>query len=508
MSAKGEQSISIWMRTAGVAGGETPLAADTRADIVVIGAGIAGLAVAYELVKAGRTVLVVDRGLLGGGMTARTTAHLTSEIDDSYSELVRLRGEDEARLYYASHAAAIDRIEQIQREEGIDCDFARVDGYLFLAPDGDPAFLEREIEAAKGAGFADVAWADRAPIPELATGRCLRFPNQGRFHPLKYLNGLARIVRNNGGRLVRDTAVKSVAETADEVVVTTEAGHEIRARAAVVATNSPINDRVAIHTKQAPYRTYVVAAEVPKGSVADALCWDTADPYHYVRLQPGGEGEPDTLIVGGEDHKTGHADDAEDRFARLENWMRQHFPSVGKVTDRWSGQVYEPVDDVAFIGRNHGNDHVYVATGDSGEGITHGVIAGMLIKDLILGHDNPWAEIYDPRRASLRAAGEFLRENLDVAAQLTGHLTGGEIGSLDELQPGQGAVIREGLKKVAAFRDEHGTLHVRSATCTHAGCVVRWNGFERCWDCPCHGSHFAVDGTPLQGPASAPLAER
>jgi nitrite reductase/ring-hydroxylating ferredoxin subunit len=270
----------------------------------------------------------------------------------------------------------------------------------------------------------------------------------------------------------------------------------------VVATNSPINDRVVIHTKQAPYRTYAIASLVPSGSIPDALFWDTLDDYHYVRLQPGAEEGFDWLIVGGEDHKTGQEVDADARFGRLEEWARERFPSVRGITHRWSGQVMEPVDLAAFIGRNHGNTNVYVATGDSGEGITHSVVAGMLLRDLILGRENPWAELYDPKRVSLRAAGQFIREGLGVAANLTEYVRAGDVASVDELQPGQAAVIRQGAGRIAAYRDENGHLHVRSATCTHAGCVVHWNAFERCWDCPCHGSQFAIDGTPLNGPAT------
>lgn len=504
MNASLERSVPLWGKAAPVP--DVPaLTGEVQADVAVIGAGIAGLSAAYELVRAGRSVVVLDRGPLGGGMTTRTTAHLTSAIDDYYSELIRVRGLDQARLYYQSHAAAIDRIEEIQGKEGIACDFRRLDGYLFLAPGTDPALLEREHDAAHQAGFAGVAWVDSAPLPGRDTGRALRFPGQGRFHPLEYLAGLARCIREGGSWLFAQTPVVEIKEEGEGVIVRTAAGHVVRAGAAVVATNSPINDRVAIHTKQAPYRTYVIAAKLPQGAVTDALYWDTLEEYHYIRLQPA-EGH-DVLIVGGEDHKTGSANDAEARFARLEAWAREHFPPMQEVTHRWSGQVMEPVDYAAFIGRNHGNRNIYVATGDSGEGITHGVIAGMLLRDLILGRDNAWAALYDPRRASVRAAGEFARENLSVAAKFAEHLTGGEIASLDELKPGEGAVIRQGLAKVAAYRDEAGSLHLRSATCTHAACVVHWNALEQCWDCPCHGSHFAIDGTPLQGPATRPLAE-
>jgi glycine/D-amino acid oxidase-like deaminating enzyme/nitrite reductase/ring-hydroxylating ferredoxin subunit len=506
MNVSSERSKSIWMSTVSVS--EAPvLAQDDRADVVVVGAGIAGLSAAYELSQAGKSVIVLDRGPLGGGMTARTSAHLASQFDDYYHEHIRLRGEDEARGYYESQAAAIDRVENIQRTEGIACDFQRVDGFLFLAPGTDSALLKREIDACHRIGFNGVSWAERAPIPGIDTGRCLRFPLQARFHPLKYLDGLVRCIRRDGGRLFANTPVVSVDEEYGEVVAKTEKGQTVRASAGVIATNSPINDWIAIHTKQAPYRTYVITVRVPRGATVDALYWDTLDPYHYVRLQPSPEGTHDWLIVGGEDHKSGQTSDFEERLVRLEQWTRVHFPQTGEIEHRWSGQVLEPVDYAPYIGRNHGNAQIYVSTGDSGEGLTTGVVAGMLLRELILGRDNAWAQTYAPQRVTLRSANEYIRENATMVANFAEYVTGGDVSSVGELEPGQGAVVRQGVQKMAAYRDESGHLHVRSAVCTHANCILHWNAFERCWDCPCHGSQFSVDGEPINGPAIYPLAK-
>lgn len=500
-----ELSRSLWTATAPDIEAAA-LDADLETDIVVVGGGIAGLSVAYELTKAGRNVVVIDRGKIGRGMTARTSAHLTSEIDDYYSAYTKLRGIEEARAYYASQSAAIDRIEEIARIEQIECDFSRIDGYLFHTPGTDAALLDREIAACHDAGFTGVTWTDGAPLSTAgsAAAPCLRFPNQARFHPLAYLAGLARAILAGGGRLYANAAVQHVEEKDAGVVVSTADGRRVRATAAIVATNSPINDWIALHTKQAPYRTYVIAGEIPKGAVVDALYWDTADPYHYVRIQPGASA--DVLIVGGEDHKTGLANDQNERFARLEAWARLRVPDLRGVTHRWSGQVMEPVDYAPYVGRNHGNARVFVATGDSGEGLTTGVVAGMLLRDLVLDRDNPWIKAYDPQRVTISASGKYIKENATMAANLTQYVTGGDVPSLELLKAGEGAVIRDGTRKLAAYRDGAGTLHVRSAVCSHAGCIVQWNALEKCWDCPCHGSQFAVDGEPLNGPAIYPLA--
>lgn len=292
--------------------------------------------------------------------------------------------------------------------------------------------------------------------------------------------------------------------------VETSDGYIVTANAIVIATNTPVNDIVTIHTKQAAYKTYVIGARIPRGSVTRALYWDTADPYHYVRIQgvSSGEGDPyDVLIVGGEDHKSGQADDGEQRHAQLEAWARERFPMMERIEFAWSGQVMEPVDGIAFIGRNPGDPrNVYIATGDSRMGMTHGTIAGILITDLIAGRACSWVPLYDPSRKSLRALLEYAKENINVAVQFAeDYLTGGDVHSTEEIAQGEGAIIRRGMRKISVYRDEQGTLHERSAVCSHIGCIVNWNRLEKTWDCPCHGSSFDPNGRVISGPANSDL---
>lgn len=498
MNVSSERSQSLWMATAPSV--HVPaLEIDEQADVVVIGSGIAGLSTAYELAVAGKDVVVIDRGPLGRGMTARTSAHLTFQSDDGFERLIGIHGADKARLYYESHNAAIDRIEQVQKAESIDCEFARIDGYLF-APTGKKV-LARELKTIERLGIVGVGWADRAPMPGTDTGRCLRFPMQARFHPLHYLDGLADAIAQRGGRLFAETAASAIHETKNGVTVTTDGGFRIRARACVVATNSPVIIPVGMHEKQVPYRSYTIAATVPTADATDALICDTLDPYHYVRLQPG-KGGTSLLIVGGQDHKAGEASDMTERVKRLERWARRHYPTLGDVKYRWSGQLLEPNDCLAFIGRKPRSKHVYFATGDSGDGLTHGVAAALLLRDLIIDGNSTWADLYSPSRRPAKAPAKFHREK--------GAKPGAKprkTGKLEDLRLGEGAIIRHDKQEIAAFRDEHGRIHQRSASCTHQGCAVKWNPFERCWDCPCHGSHFAPDGTALNAPAVEPLKE-
>jgi nitrite reductase/ring-hydroxylating ferredoxin subunit len=316
---------------------------------------------------------------------------------------------------------------------------------------------------------------------------------------------LAQAIVERRGEIHCGTHVQSV-QGGDDAKVETSDGKRVSAKDIVVATNTPINDMLAIHTKQAPYLTYVIGARMPRDVIERALYWDTADPYHYVRMQRANDGAGDILIIGGEDHKTGQADDGPARFQRLEAWARQRFPLMEEVTFRWAGQVMETLDGLAFIGRNPlDEENVYIATGDSGMGLTHGTIAGMLLTDLIMGRPNPWEKLYEPTRKPAGALRDFASENLNVAAQYATWLTPGEVNSADEIPPGQGAILRRGLSKVAAYRDESGKLTMLSAVCPHLKCIVAWNGTERTWDCPCHGSRFNAEGKVVVGPANVDL---
>jgi glycine/D-amino acid oxidase-like deaminating enzyme/nitrite reductase/ring-hydroxylating ferredoxin subunit len=506
---------SIWMEAPALL--DAPrLEGETYADVCIVGAGIAGLTTAYLLTLDGKSVVLVDDGPLAGGETERTTAHLSNALDDRYTFLEAKHGVEGARVAAESHTAAIEKIGAIVAAEKIECDYERLDGYLFVPEGVSTDELRVEREAAHRAGLTAVELVESPPLRLHKTSPCLRFPGQGQFHPLKYLRGVAEAFKARGGRLFLNSHVMTM-QGGNNALIETSDEARVECKHVVVATNTPVNDRVAIHTKQAPYRTYAVGIQVPPGSVPQALYWNTAQDaeeqkkgygasYHYVRLQRSASSDRDVLIVGGEDHKTAQADDAEQRWANLERWTRERFPSAGSTVFRWSGQVMEPVDGLAYIGHNPGDEkNVYVATGDSGHGMTHGTIAGMLIRDLILGRENPWARIYDPSRISTSSVSQFAKENLNVAAKYRELLTGGDVANVNDIPLDSGALIRRGLKKLAVYRDESGKAHFFSAICPHLGCVVRWNRAEKSWDCPCHGSRFSKLGEVLNGPALAGL---
>jgi glycine/D-amino acid oxidase-like deaminating enzyme/nitrite reductase/ring-hydroxylating ferredoxin subunit len=493
---------SVWMDTAEVPFFD-PLVENATADVCVVGGGLAGMTVAYLLAHEGARVILLERDCIGAGETSRTTAHLSNAMDHLYCDIETDVGENGIRLAAASHGTAIDVIERIVDCDGIDCDFVRLEGYMFVPPGGSLEVLHRELDAAHRAGLGDVVMIDRAPLPHFDTGPCLVFPRQAQFHPLKYLSGLGRGVIARGGRIHAGSHVVQICG-GSQPSVTVSNGVRVNAASVIVATNSPVHENLQVHLKQSPYRTYVIGAEIRSGSVPRGLYWDTADPFHYVRLQSMGRGH-DVLIVGGEDHRAGEDDDGEGRFAALEKWARERFP-IRDVKYCWSGQVMEAADGVGLIGHDQlDQPNVYFSTGDSGQGMTHGTIAGMLLTDLLCGRSNDWNQLYDPTRFPLQSA-DFYQENLDVLWHYAEWLTNGDVGTEDAIDRGDGAVVRRGATKVAVYRDRNGATSRCSAVCPHMGCIVSWNSTEETWNCPCHGSRFDAYGSVLNGPARTSLA--
>lgn len=497
-------STSVWRATTSIPQ-FSPLPGDQEADVCVIGGGIAGLTTAYLLSHSHKKVVLIEALEIGAGETGRTTAHFFPP-DERYADVERRFGAGRAFMLADSYQYATNLVESIIHKEKIDCDFKRLDGYLY-APTDDKSVLVREAKAASKLGLS-VEELPRVPGLSFDTGLCVRFARQAQFHPLKYLKGLTQAFVRNGGRIYTHTRALDIEGDEDLQLVMTEQGI-VRAEAVVVATNTPFNNRMVMHGKQAAYMTYVVGLEIPKGSVPEILLWDTDQPYHYVRLHTASEDlEHDILIVGGADHKVGQEVASGRRYATLESWTRQRFPMAGKVAFTWSGEVMEPADGLAYLGRNPLDDeNVYVITGDSGNGMTHCTLGALIVTDMITHRANPWISLFDPARKPVHGMGDFLREQANTLAQYKDWIAPSEADYVEEVATGEGAVLSAAGKKYAVHRDENGGLHVLSAVCTHLGCVVSWNSAESSWDCPCHGSRFDVDGTVLHGPATTALAQ-
>lgn len=480
------------------------LTRNLNCSVVVVGGGIAGLTAAYMLMKEGKTVCVVEASEVASGQTAKTSAHLSSVLDEGFLELEKLHGAEGSRLAYESHSYALNMIEKIVHDEHISCDLQRIYGYLFSGSK-DEESLKKELAAVHHAGMMDARLIDRAPFEDFDTGPAIQYPRQLEFHPIKYIKGLLGALEMGRVKIFARTPVVQV-HGGERPYVETKAGHRIYCQSIVVATNSPVNNLFALHTKQAAYRSYVLALKVPRGCIPHALFWDDQDPYHYIRVDAAPVGHDyEVLIVGGEDHKTGQEDQPEDRYNNLEKWVRERFPQAGEVLYKWSGQIMEPVDGLAFLGRNPMNRDIYVITGDSGHGLTHAVIGAKIITDHIMQRPNPWTELYDPSRISLRSTMEFVKENANTAAQYADWLKSPSTKDPADLHPGEGGIFQQGLRKVATYKDERGHLHFMSATCPHLAGVVHWNSAEKSWDCPCHGSRFDCHGKVIEGPAVSSL---
>jgi glycine/D-amino acid oxidase-like deaminating enzyme/nitrite reductase/ring-hydroxylating ferredoxin subunit len=484
---------------------------DIKTDVLVIGGGIAGLTTAYFLLKAGKKVVLVEDGFLGSGESGRTTAHLTCALDDRYYFLENIFGQKAASLAAESHMSAIGAIENIVTAEHIDCHFMNVTGYLFLDPSDDEKNLNKELDATNRAGIKTKLLGN---IPGLADGngmQCLEFPNQAQFHILKYLTGLSKAIVSMGGTIYTETKAEQISSSGAKAN-----GFTVNAEQIIVATNSPVNDIITMHTKQHAYRTYAIAGKIRKGQLPHALWWDTGNadskwvsqPYHYVRLEPLDE-TYDLLISGGEDHKTGQADEEHipemERYARLETWTRKHFPELETILYQWSGQVMEPVDSLGFMGKNPGDDNIYIITGDSGNGMTHTTIGAMIIRDSIMGIRNKWADLYDPARITFKTSGDFLKEAGNMASQYLDWVLPSDLKEAESLKPGEGGILTSNLRKIAVYRDKDNMLHAYSAVCPHLGCIVQWNADEKSFDCPCHGSRFTCHGIVTNGPAQTNL---
>jgi glycine/D-amino acid oxidase-like deaminating enzyme/nitrite reductase/ring-hydroxylating ferredoxin subunit len=483
--------------------GYRPIEHELDVDVAVLGGGIAGLSAAAALKAAGRTVAVVEAGRILEGVTGNTTAKVTASHGRLYAYLTKQFGAEKATLYAQSQQAAIEHVAGRVAAEGIDCDFVRTESWIYTHDDAEAADLRAEAEAARACGLP-VTYEDTVPLP-YGTAGGIRYADQARFHPRRYLLHVARGVDGDGSVVLEHTRALDVDEGDPCVIATT--GGVVRARDVVVATHIPFLDRGLYFARQFPMRDYVVAARIAKSAAPQGMFLSTEQPTHSVRIT---EDEDATLlVVGGEGHTTGREEDTGERYGRLESWVRERF-DVEDFSYRWSTQDYTSVDRVPFVGRLHpAAKRLWVATAFGAWGMTNGTMSGLLLADLVQGVENPWAAVYDPGRVVPKQAVPFVKENAAVAKELlTGWAAPGDVASADDLGPGEAAVVREGLGKTAAYRDEHGTLHRVSARCTHLGCVVGWNAAERSWDCPCHGSRFGIDGAVLNGPAVQPLDPR
>jgi glycine/D-amino acid oxidase-like deaminating enzyme/nitrite reductase/ring-hydroxylating ferredoxin subunit len=478
-----------------------PLAASTRVDVAVIGAGITGVTAAYLLKREGRTVALLDMSRIGFGATGYTTAKLTVGHSLIYADLIEMFGEDVARTYARSNQEAIERVAALVAEHGIDCDFERAPNYVYSESDAKAADVRREVDAARAAGVdAELTTETELPYPVAAA---VRVEDQAQFHPWKYVAALARLVDGDGSSVFESTRATHVRSGRPCVVETT--GGTIEAAHVIVATQMPFLDRGFFFAKAHPTHSYAIAA--PHEDTPHGMYISVDSPTRSIRSTPA-EGGGRLLIVGGEGHKPGAEPDTDARYARLESFMRERF-GAGPATHRWSTHDFVPVDKLPYIGRlRRGDERILTATGFAKWGMTKGTLAAAMLADAVAGRENEYAELYDANRIDARrSAATFAKENGQVALRFFGERVRPRDGreEAERLSPGEGTVARVGGKLYAVSRTDAGELVALSARCTHLGCIVGWSPADRSWECPCHGSRFAADGTVVQGPATKDL---
>lgn len=474
-----------------------PLTEDLAVDVAIVGAGLAGITAAMLLKKAGKTVAVIEAGRVAEGVSGHTTAKLTSLHQLKYASLMDSLGEEKAGQYGASNQAAIAQVAALVQDEHIDCDFERKAAYTFATNADTLEKVQAEVAAAQKLGLP-ASFVTETTLPFEIQG-AVKFSHQAQFHPRKYILCLADKIHGEGSYVFEHTRVQTV-ENETPCRVRTEAGPTVTAQDVIVATNLPILDQGLYFAKTFPKRSYLVGARIDPAIAPEGVFIGTGEKYRSLRTTPMDDGST-LLLIGGEGHKVGEADDTEARFERLAAYARQHF-GVASVDYYWSTQDFVSFDGLPYIGPlTPLNQHTYVATGFSLWGMTNSTLSAMILSDRILGRDNPWASLYESTRPTPFVSQASLKNNVDVGVRWLGDRLKGLFDSPDKVSRGEGRLVTTGVDKIAAYRDEQGTLHQVSAVCPHLGCIVDWNAAEKSWDCPCHGSRFDPDGKILHGPA-------
>jgi glycine/D-amino acid oxidase-like deaminating enzyme/nitrite reductase/ring-hydroxylating ferredoxin subunit len=492
------QYLTYWEKSA-EAESYLPLGADLEVDVAVVGAGIVGVSAALALAEEGANVALLESRHVGSGASGYNTAKVSSLHALTYSQLAKSYDDEVARAYGELNEAGLRVICERAERHGIECDLRERTNYTYAASESGRDSVREEAETAQRLGLP-ASYAEQVPELPFATGGAVAFTGQAEFHPLKYLHGLARAAAEAGCAIYERTRVVAL-DQGEPNVLKTEQGPAVRAKRVIVATHLPVFDRGLYFARTHPERSYVILAAVRGGTLRGMYLSDES-PAHSLRSVPTPAGE--LLMVGGESHKTGQADVAE-RYRDLEDWTRQHF-EVASVEHRWATQDHIPHDKLPLIGRLWPfSDRVLTATGMRKWGLAMGTAAAGVLVDRVHGRESPWADTFDTMRLHPKtAAASFAKENADDGLRFFWDRLRRR-GSVDGIPPGQGAVVGSGLNQRAVYRDEEGRVHSLSARCTHVGCIVSFNSAERTWDCPCHGSRFAVDGEVLEGPAVRPL---
>jgi glycine/D-amino acid oxidase-like deaminating enzyme/nitrite reductase/ring-hydroxylating ferredoxin subunit len=498
------ETISVWQEIMPFLNIRKADPANQSFDVIIVGAGITGLSLGLTLQEAGRRCLILEARNIGFGTTSGTTAHLNTVLDTPYPDIISKFGEDNAKLVAKGAAEAIDIIKTNVERNNILCDFEYRNGFLFAEKEQEEKTLN-DIYEALGAVGIEASYTSYVPVP-LPFTKAIAFTGQAQFHPVNYLLALTEAFQEKGGTILEQRLVDRI-ESVDDLLEVYAGEQKYTSTFAVYATHIPPGINL-LHFRCAPYRSYVLGLELEDESqYPEGLAYDLQDPYHYFRTVYLDNRK--VLLVGGNDHKTGHTEQAQQPFTELEAYARRYY-SIRSIPYKWSAQYYEPADGLPYIGHLPGAaKNIFVATGYSGNGMIFGTLASRVIADLILKGESEYESLFSPSRIKPVAGfTNFVKENADVVKHfIADRISVKELTELADLSKEEGRVVKYEERKIAVYKDEYGVLKALHPVCPHAGCIVQWNGIEKSWDCPCHGARYDVDGKLLNGPSAMGLKQ-
>jgi glycine/D-amino acid oxidase-like deaminating enzyme/nitrite reductase/ring-hydroxylating ferredoxin subunit len=497
---------SVWMDRPGLGHPPSSVAPEVASgwDAVVVGGGLAGVLTALRLTQRGARVALFEARTVASRTTGHSTAKVTALHGAIYHSLVAGKGLETATRYAHANSRAVDEIAQLIEDEGVDCE--AVAAPALTCAEYDVGTIEREMEAATACGLP-VTWTVPTELPFPVAG-AVTLADQLRIDPVALSEGLVARLRALGTSVYEGIRISDVQEDATGCTVVGP-DFSIRSDVVVIATHLPVVDPGLLAGRATPKRSYVVAgtpaSAAPTGMyLATDEGWSVRaagkTPPRSRRVTP----PPARVLVGGEGHAMLDGVDSGPRLERLEQWAVERFGL--EVTHRWSAFDYESVDGLPFVGKlAPGSTRRFVATGFGKWGMSMSMVSANVIADLIDGRENPAAEILDAGRLLPTVTRKAVTHNVKVAKRFVGDRAAAALAATPSLEPGTGVVVRRGTSVVGHACDVAGQLHTVDATCPHLGCIVQFNAGEQTWDCPCHGSRFAIDGEVLDGPTREPL---
>jgi glycine/D-amino acid oxidase-like deaminating enzyme/nitrite reductase/ring-hydroxylating ferredoxin subunit len=490
-------TVSLWQSNMPDYNAKPTSFSNTMYDVVIVGGGITGITTGLLLQKAGKKCLIAEAHSLCFGTTGGTTAHINSFFDSTYDIIQSNFGAEAAKLVSKATKNSLELFKKNIEAYKIDCGFEEKNGYVYAQTPEQADELDKVYDATKEAG-TEIEYVQDIPLP-MEFQKAVLYKKQAQIHPTRYVQALAKEFEEASGIILQHCPVDKF-ENEDGVLEIETANGKLKTKNLIWATHTPPGINI-LHFRLAPYRSYAIAVKLKNDAYPDAVAYDMYDPYHYYRTQ-NIDGE-NFFIVGGEDHKTAHEENTEACFSNLISHAKKHF-DVGEITHRWSSQYFEPADGLAYIGHLPGNpDNVYVAAGYGGNGITYSHIAAPLLTDLIIKGKSELKDLFSPGRIKpIAGFAAFVQENADVIKEFVAkRISSEKIEGLSELANGDAKVVKYEGERLALYKDENGKVHALNPVCTHAKCIVAWNGAEKTWDCPCHGARYSIEGQVLTGPA-------